>query len=283
MSRQSAHVNSFANATLDFPAVRLESGAEFQQFRKETQPVFDARWLYEQSLGSREAVIPLEGTCGVCVAPSTFSASTEHGEVLSDQRRVPNWRETLACGCEYGLVNRHRAVLHFLIAKGMLSNWTRLLAFGPVEALAKPLAQSVGRFSAIARIDRQFGDAIKPRYRLDAGDASFHAALALDYLQRVPPLDEALAEIHRILVSGGNFVFTLPFRVTSPSTVSYLGHLPRNRGLLPAEFAGEVHEIGWDILDRLRAIGFAKAATHLYWSEELGYLGPYNFIFSACK
>jgi hypothetical protein len=44
-----------------------------------------------------------------------------------------------------------------------------------------------------------------------------------------------------------------------------------------------VHQIGWDILDRLKQAGFSDAAAHTYWSHELGYLGPMNMIFSAVK
>ena len=33
----------------------------------------------------------------------------------------------------------------------------------------------------------------------------------------------------------------------------------------------------------LREAGFRDAAAYLYWSEELGYLGPMNFIFRAVK
>jgi hypothetical protein len=57
--------------------------------------------------------------------------------------------------------------------------------------------------------------------------------------------------------------------------------LPRLNDRLPAEARGDVHDIGWDILRRLRAVGFTQAFANVYWSRELGYLGPFNLIFSA--
>jgi SAM-dependent methyltransferase len=123
--------------------------------------------------------------------------------------------------------------------------------------------------------------ATAPAYRLAAADAAFHLVVSSDYLHRVPPLEAALGEIRRVLVPGGQFVFTVPFRALAARTVPRLDGLPRMAGLLPGEAGGEVHELGWDILDLLRGAGFTDARAHLTWSDELGYLGPFNMIFSA--
>jgi hypothetical protein len=87
--------------------------------------------------------------------------------------------------------------------------------------------------------------------------------------------------LRRVLLPGGRLVFTVPFHDRSAKTVSRLDRLPRVSGRLPAESGGPTHQIGWDILDKLRAAGFADARAHTYWSEELGYLGTGNVIFSA--
>jgi hypothetical protein len=267
---------------LSFQASRLESFAEFELLRQESAPLFDARYLYERSLASHDNAITLEGTCGACLSVTSFAASTLHAEILPDGRRVPNWREELACGCEARLINRYRAVMHLLGAKVGLHRWTEAIVFGSAGGLVPPLESRIARCRVLPRLDRATGGGgMMPR--LSAGDESAHIVLSLDYLQRVPALDDALAEIARVLRPGGRFVFTVPFRFNAPLTVSYLSHLPRVGGLLPADLDAEVHEIGWDILDRLRSAGFADAGAHLYWSEELGYLGPYNFIFSACR
>ena len=97
----------------------------------------------------------------------------------------------------------------------------------------------------------------------------------------MPPLAAVLAELHRVLVPGGRFVFTVPFRYRAAHTVTRLKDLPLVSGRLPTEAGGEVHQIGWDILDLLRAASFTTAHAHTYWSDELGYLGTCNMIFSA--
>jgi hypothetical protein len=96
----------------------------------------------------------------------------------------------------------------------------------------------------------------------------------------VPPLRAALPEFRRVLVPGGSLVMLVPFRYRAVRTLSREG-LPLVGGRLPVEYRDPVHEIGWDVLDWLRAAGFRHAAAHSYWSNELGYLGAFNMILHA--
>lgn len=112
-------------------------------------------------------------------------------------------------------------------------------------------------------------------------DGAFHLAVCSDYLHRVPPLEAALAELRRVLVPGGRCVLTMPFRDRAAHTVTRLEGLPLVAGRLPTEAGGDVHELGWDMLERLRQAGFTDARAHFFWSDELGYLGAGNMIVCA--
>ncbi len=107
--------------------------------------------------------------------------------------------------------------------------------------------------------------------------------LCPDHLHHVPALDAALGEAARVLCPGGALLFTVPFHADADATASDLARLPRRSGVLPAFSAEPVHRIGWDILERVRGAGFVDCAAHCYWSEELGYLGPFNMIFLATR
>lgn len=247
------------------------------------QHVLDSRYLFEKSLASSEDSFVLEGTCGACVCPTTFTAVTAGGEETPSNQRVPNWRETLRCGCSYHLPNRYRAVLHFLKAKTGLQKWMRVAIFGSSDLLASSVEAETGNCHYLPRLVRGLNDIGQPILRLEDRDRARHIVISLDYLHLVPMLRTALFEVLRILESGGRFIFTIPFHAHSELTSSFTTHLPRVEGLHPAEFGGAVHDIGWDILSMLRDVGFSRAAAYLYWSEELGYFGPYNFIFSATR
>ncbi len=264
---------------LRLPGHSFKGYDEYQQFRKSAETLFENRWLYEQSLASTADVITIDGTCGVCLRPAQFIAQTAYGEIVKGGR-VPNWREELACDCERALISRERAVLHFLRAAGALRPWMRLLVFGDAGSLLTPLSAETAEVINVRHIEAAPQSA---GYRLPVADAQCHIALSLDALQRVPPLRAALAEVARSLAPGGRFVFTVPFHAdvlqTTTSSVAY----SRAEASLPSEWTAPVHTIGWDVLDMLRDAGFVDPVSFLYWAEELGYMGPRNFIFSASK
>ena len=181
----------------------------------------------------------------------------------------------MRCDCKDGLIGRERALIHFLQAT-VLAPWTQLLLFGPSSA--------DHRLAGLADVTTH-----TPRLRsnhlptLDAPSANFHLVVSQDYLNFVPPLKAALAEIFRVLVPGGRFVFTIPFQFTAASSEFMSPAVLSFAREVPMEFRGSEHKLGWDLLPLLRKIGFRQATAYLYWSEELGYLGNMNFIFKAVK
>ena len=254
-----------------FPGESFISMAEFELYTGHNKSLLDTRYLHERRL-AEGAPQPLvrEGTCAPCLRVTQFTSRIEAGQ--SD----PNWREGQTCDCADGLGNRARAALHFVESVAGLAEWSRVLLFGPPDILDRRLGTGRAGFVRQSRLTLKAG-----AHLLDLADSTCHAVVSWDHLHHVPPLAAALAEIRRVLAPGGSFVFTVPFRYRSASTVSHLEGAAGPQGMLVAELDREVHELGWDLLDMLRSAGFARPLAHLYWSEELGYLGPYNMLFSA--
>jgi SAM-dependent methyltransferase len=275
---------SNSSRVVRFPSFAIGSYAEFEAYRQNHQSQLDGRYLHETGLASNDPTISRSGSCAVCLRATTYTSTTANGEPQPDGRIMPNWREEQYCDCEDRLPQRGRALLHFAQATKSLQPWTRLLLFGRPTVFDDRLAAMVHSTSQIARMSRTTSEGeAGQRYRIEAEDGAFHAAVSSDALQHVPPLAAALTEIHRVLVPGGRLIFTVPFHFTARETVSRLDNLVPRNGLLPAEVEHDVHAIGWDIIDRLHDAGFEDAHAHTYWSNELGYLGSFKAIFMAVR
>ncbi len=266
---------SVSAAAARFPARSFISKAEFDEHIREVRDRVDARYQHELELASTESGMSWPGTCAPCLRPTTYTSRTAGGERLSDGRLLPNWREELFCGCEDRIDARGRALLHFTQSVAGLLPATRVLAFGP----ATPVSRRIGKLATLVHRTRMLAAA--GAHRIDLPGACMQLVVCSDYLNHVPPLDTALAELRRVLARGGQLVFTAPFRVDLAETTSRTNQLPQLGGLLPAHYGTAIHDIGWDVLSRLRKAGFSSAAAYGYWSEELGYLGPFNMIVAA--
>jgi SAM-dependent methyltransferase len=265
-----------------FPSVAFASREEFEAYRQANRPVIDGRYLHETSLASADPLVVRSGTCAPCLRPAVFTSSTLNGEAQGDGRVMPNWRDHQLCDCEDRLPQSARALLHFAEAGQSLHDWTRLLLFGRSGPADRRLAAMAQRATSVARLRRAgFDDELRARYRIDAADGYFHTVVSTDYLQHVPPLPAALAEVRRVLVPGGRFIFTVPFRIMSAETETVIHRLPLRNGALPVEIDDDAHQFGWDILDHLHEAGFEDPLVHTYWSDELGYLGSFKTILTA--
>lgn len=271
------------------PALRLpcevfRSAEAFRAFRHAQADLLDTRYGRERALGSREAFLRLDGTCGLCLAVTRFDSATAGGEATPDGRLVPNWREQQRCGCAHHLGCRERALLHLAAPHLGARDWFRAALLGEPGGLGRALTARLDGVALWPRLSASLGTPASPSaQRLPAPDAALHMLLCPDHLHHVPALDAALAEAARVLSPGGMLLFTVPFHVDAEATVSDFSRLPRRAGALPAYCAEPVHRIGWDILERVRGAGFVDCAAHCYWSEELGYLGPFNMIFLASR
>ena len=118
------------------------------------------------------------------------------------------------------------------------------------------------------------------RVSLAADTASMHLVICADQLQLVPPVELAFGELARVVLPGGSLLFTIPFDIGRTVTRSSPS-ARRPFADIPTLAARPVHEFGWDLLPKIELAGFSRCMAHCYWSEEFGYLGPFNLIFEA--
>ena len=263
-------------AQIRFPAIAFRSFEDFRLFRERQSDILDERYRREMGLGTTESALTLQGTCAACLDVSAFRSQIQGGHTLSDGRVVPNWREEQLCGCVFALNSRERALLHVCLRSGLGDGFSHAAVLG-VSGRVLGFVQSLEP-DAVAwpQLERRLG-----RLTIQAADACVDLLASPDHLQFVPEIDTALEEIARVLVPGGTAVLSVPFDVKQYETVSDLSLAPRQGGEWAPCSRQPLHRFGWDLLTRMQEVGFSDSVAHLYWSEELGYLGPLNMVFTV--
>lgn len=216
----------------------------------------------------------------------------EHIPPEALQIQAPNWRESLVAN---NIVSRNRAML-----------WLLHQLYGSLAALNQKdiyLVEALTGFALWLR--RQLGDErlVCSEYLTDSeisydgiahedlcaltfASGSFDLVLCNELFEHVQHLDQAFGEIARVLRPDGRLLATCPLAfgqqdsvvkaVADPATgePQLLGDAEWHGDPVRPEQGSLVYRIpGWEVLDQLRAAGFAQARIHHIASWKHGILG----------
>lgn len=248
------------------------------------QQAFQAHWLSN----SREPTIA--GYCAACACETKFTVRSADGE-------APNWRETLECS-DCRLINRWRASAHLtrllepLRPAGpiYITEQTTLLYLWLRERVSDLIgSEYVNPDAARGQMLQWHGQSIRHEdiTALSMADSSLSMIQTYDVLEHVPDYHASLREFARVLMPGGLLLLTAPFLFESRDTVirARIAADGNVEHLLPAMYHGDpmsadgvlcYQEFGWDLLDDLRAAGFAHAEIITCWAPDFGYLGSFQ-------
>ena len=243
------------------------------------------------------ALLQQGGLLGDCIQVSRVLGilepfTGEHIPPEAIQIQGTNYRETLIAN---GLLSRNRAELVVLEQ-----------IYGSLEALGQQdiyLVEALTGFALWLR--RQLGEerlicseflddaeqtfAGIPHQDLCAltfSDANFDLLLCNELFEHVHHLDQAFAEIARVLRPGGRLVATCPLAfgqresivkaVADPQTgqPQLLAEIELHRDPIRPEHGSLVYRVpGWEVMEQLRQAGFAEVQMHHIASWKHGVLG----------
>ncbi len=269
--------------------LRIRSLAGFRCYWKLGAWLRKARHAAEARLAPTELPGALPGICHVCGAPRQFRITGRH------------WRETLLCP-KCRLWNRVRAAAHFLDAKVKPGREASIYITEQKTSLYKALKEHYPNLEGSEYLGAECpaGGRNREGIRnesltgLTFADGSLDCILCLEVLEHIPRYEQALRECARTLRPGGALVFTVPFMLGTQATLirareDEAGNILH---IEPPEYHGDplktegclcFYHFGWDLLDRLRELGFRGGGAYLYWSRKYGYLGEPQAVFMARK
>ncbi|MGH8032625.1 MAG: methyltransferase domain-containing protein [Luteimonas sp.] len=217
----------------------------------------------------------LDGRCGLCGAASGF---------LYDAAS-PELREGLPCAhCHCNARQRAAAMLLCAAVRGNARVYATEQASPLFVALRRRLSGLRGseyvpglrrRVSLSLWLLRQ-GLRSWVRHRdvtaLEFGDASLDAIVSLDVLEHVADAQRALREFARVLSPGGTLVLTVPFyddrdasaviaTLRDDGSIAHIGEREFHGDPIRDRGVACFHHFAWDMLDAMRAAGFADAAV----------------------
>ena len=290
--------------TRDIPLLSVSkvfSYDDYKMYLGKHQKDYLARRSFEKNLlPNTETEFTLNGYCYVCKEFVNLLVDFNYSYAV-DGVLTPNWRERLVCPICH-LNNRMRATVHIFeqecqpnydsqiyiteqttpIYNWFNNNYNHV--YGS-EYLGNSISYGSSNDGGIRNEDIT---------KLSFSDAKFDYILSFDVFEHIPSYKEALKQCFRCLKPNAILFFSVPFVQTSEKNIvrAYLSESGELKHLLPPEYHGDplssdgclcYYHFGWEILNELNTIGFKDANALLYWSQDYGYLGGEQIIFTATK
>lgn len=278
---------------------RVEVADVQGSFYHATESLADVHRFFADEKNLPEAVATdvrsIKGICFVCRQESSFRIQRDPmtGDV--------NWRESLNCsGC--GLISRWRSNLHLFENLCLPVVEDRIYMTERITPLYREVARRFpGTVGSEFRPDAAPGGLLElpsgpirneDVTRLSFGDRSFEFVLSFDVLEHVPDYRRALGEFFRVLVRGGQLMFSVPFTFSEATeTRAITNDDGQTEHLLEPVYHGDplsekgvlcYRSFGMEILKEMRAVGFNDSYLVCFSSQEWACYGA-NVMFVGCK
>jgi hypothetical protein len=235
-----------------FPGVAILNKSQFDEYKESHLAIHDYRYATEQLyVGDKDIVIL--GFCPLRGVSTRFKSPIDLKKPKTD--RTPDWLETQTC--EMNIKMAERACAHYAIYDSGGATLGQALVISNSDGLMNVMGPYVSQldFSSIDALEKN--------------KSKYDTILVSNCISNVQDLQKSLSKLKDRLNVNGKVYITLNFHYNSSTNEKHL--------------VGDMiyWSIGWDFLSQITNVGFKSSQAITFWSQELGYFGPHNFIFEA--
>ncbi|UCD91140.1 MAG: methyltransferase domain-containing protein [Desulfobacterales bacterium] len=209
-----------------------------------------------------------------CVICDNRVPGFEHGGKSNDRKFCPNCRSK----------GRYRLIWLYLLRELSIDiKQIRVLHLAPEHSLMKKLKSLDNLVYITADLMVTDVDVRMDLTRAGLVDRAFDLILCNHVLEHIEDDAAAIKELYRVLSMAGELLLTVP---TNKGLVTEEYHLAQDRPL--SSFTPEEHyrEYGFDLVDKLRDVGFAVEVVWYmkrFSLQEVRRLGLKNEVFFVCR
>lgn len=278
---------------------RIRTQSEYEQHLEQSQEYLAMIQRTEKKLtpSNRSKSFSIRGFSYTAGCEVDFKVGYEHCH--SDGSI--NWREHLNCS-KTGFNNRMRATIQLFDSEIAAHKSDRIYISEQITPMYAYFAERyetvvgseyLGNSCPPGTTDRR-GVRNESLTSLSFADGSFERLISLDCLEHFPDYETAFRECARVLTANGKMLWTVPFvprfsknlmraRIDSSGKVEHLQPPEYHGDPLTSEGCLCFTHFGWEMLEQIKAAGFADAYAAMFWSESFGYLGGEQLVFFAHK
>lgn len=277
---------------------KIRNYKEFNKFKNKNKNIQEICKEITSFLNEKKEIVhyPISAKCEICGYKGEFCCS----KIVLPEANFVAFSELFSCPmCD--LNNRQRSSMKIFLDKIKNKKNKSIFLYEQITPYFNVLSKNVSNNNIIGSeflgYQHKSGDVIngvrnEDGMNLSLKDNSVDYVISNDVFEHIPDINKTFSEASRVLKSGGELIFTIPFHYDKDKTITRAIFKNNEiKNILPPIYHGNpvdieggslcFHDFGWDILDIIKSCGFSdvygiptynKENAHIHYDPIMTYI-----------